>query len=72
MAYDIKESGARIRQLRIQHDHAQEKLAGALNVDRSLLIHIEAGKRGCSVDLPSSPCAMPGRRSARPTPILLT
>ena len=51
MAYDIKGSGARIRQLRIQGGYTQEKLAGALNIDRSLLSHIEAGKRGCSVDL---------------------
>lgn len=51
MAYDIKQSGARVRQLRIQSGYTQEKLAGALNIDRSLLSHIEAGKRGCSVDL---------------------
>ena len=51
MAYDIKGSGARIRQLRIQSGYTQEKLAGALNIDRSLLSHIEAGKRGGSVDL---------------------
>ena len=51
MAYDIKGSGARIRQLRIQGGYTQEKLAGALNIDRSLLSHIEAGKRGGSVDL---------------------
>ncbi|WP_366800484.1 helix-turn-helix transcriptional regulator [uncultured Oscillibacter sp.] len=49
MAYDIKKSGARIRQLRIQGGYTQEKLAGVLNIDRSLLSHIEAGKRGCSV-----------------------
>lgn len=51
MAYDIKGSGARIRQLRIQNSYTQEKLAGALNIDRSLLSHVEAGKRGCSIDL---------------------
>ena len=51
MAYDIKQSGMRIRQLRIKNGYTQEKLAGALNIDRSLLSHIEAGKRGCSVDL---------------------
>ena len=51
MAYDIKQSGERIRQLRIQSGYTQEKLAGVLNIDRSLLSHIEAGKRGCSVDL---------------------
>ena len=51
MAYDIKQSGERIRQLRIQSGYTQEKLAGVLNIDRILLSHIEAGKRGCSVDL---------------------
>ena len=35
MVYNIKESGARIRQLRIQSGYTQEKLAGALNIDRS-------------------------------------
>ena len=51
MNYDIKRSGECIRQFRIQSGYTQEKLAGALNIDRSLLSHIEAGKRGCSVDL---------------------
>ena len=51
MAYDIKGSGARIRQLRIQNGYTQEKLAGVLNIDRSLLSHKKKKKRGCSVDL---------------------
>lgn len=51
MNYDMKRSGERIRQLRIQHKYTQETLAKKLNIDRSLLSHIEAGKRGCSVDL---------------------
>ena len=51
MIYDIKRSGAYIRRLRIQHGYTQEGLAGELNIDRSLISHIEAGKRGCSVDL---------------------
>ncbi len=51
MIYDIKRSGERIRQLRIQYGYTQERLAGELNIDRSLLSHVEAGKRGCSVDL---------------------
>jgi len=51
MYYDMKRSGERIRQLRIQNRHTQEALAKALNIDRSLLSHIESGKRGCSVDL---------------------
>jgi len=51
MHYDIKQSGVRIRQLRIENSLTQETLAKELNIDRSLLSHIEAGKRGCSVDL---------------------
>ena len=51
MAYDIKGSGARIRQLRIQNGYTQEKLAEALNVDQSYYGRIETGKKGCSVDL---------------------
>ena len=51
MAYDIKQSGERIRRLRIQSGYTQEKLAGVLNIDRSLLSHVESGKRGCSIDL---------------------
>ena len=51
MTYNIKQSGERIRQLRIQSGCTQEKLAKELNIDRSLLSHVEAGKRGCSVDL---------------------
>ena len=51
MIYDIKRSGERIRLLRIQNGYTQEKLSGELNIDRSLLSHVEAGKRGCSVDL---------------------
>lgn len=51
MIYDIKQSGKRIRQLRIQNGYTQEKLARELGIDRSLLSYVEAGKRGCSVDL---------------------
>lgn len=51
MAYDIKESGTRIRQLRIQNGYTQEKLAEVLNVDQSYYGRIETGKRGCPVDL---------------------
>ena len=53
MTYDIKKSGERIRQLRIENGYTQEVLAKKLRVDRSLLSHIEAGKHGCSVDLPA-------------------
>lgn len=51
MNYDIKHIGERIRKYRIQNGYTQEKLACELRIDRSLLSHIEAGKRGCSVDL---------------------
>ena len=51
MTYDIKKCGERIRQLRIQSGYTQEALAEKLDIDRSLLSHVEAVKRGCSVDL---------------------
>ena len=51
IAYDIKESGSRIRQLRIPNGYTQEKLAEVLNVDQSYYGRIETGKRGCPVDL---------------------
>lgn len=51
MNYDMKQSGGRIRQLRIQKGYTQEALARDLNIDRSLLSHVEAGRRGCTVDL---------------------
>lgn len=51
MNYDIKQSGERIRQLRKKSSYTQEKLAQALNMDRSVLSRIEAGKYACSVDV---------------------
>jgi len=51
MDYNVKESGERIRALRLQNKLTQEGLAKELDIDRSLLSHIEVGKRGCSVDL---------------------
>lgn len=50
MFYDIKKSGERIRLLRKQNGYTQETLAKELGIDRSLLSHIESGKRGCTVD----------------------
>lgn len=35
MGYNMKKSGERIRQLRIQHEFTQGKVAEALNIDRS-------------------------------------
>ena len=51
MNYDMKQSGERIQQLRIQAGYTQSELALKLNINRSFLSHIEAGKKGCSVDL---------------------
>ena len=51
MNYDMKQSGERIRQLRIKNGYTQEKIAAALNIDQSYYGRIEAGKKGCSVDL---------------------
>ena len=51
MNYDMKGSGERIRQLRIKNGLTQEKTAAALNIDRSFYNRIEAGKKGCSIDL---------------------
>ena len=51
MNYDMKKSGERIQQLRIQHGYTQEIFAKALNIDRSNLSRIESGRRGCSLDL---------------------
>ncbi len=51
MNYDMKRSGAYIRNLRIQNGYTQNELAKAMNMDRSFLSRIEAGRKGCSVDL---------------------
>ena len=51
MNYAIKRSGKRIRQLRIHLGYTQGMLAQELSIDRSFLSHVEAGKKGCSVDL---------------------
>ncbi len=51
MLYDIEKSGKRIRQLRIHSGYTQEAIAQKLNIDRSFLSYVEAGKKGCSVDL---------------------
>ena len=51
MFYDIENCGERIRYLRKENGYTQEKIAKALNVDRSFYSRIESGKSGCSVDL---------------------
>lgn len=50
MYYNMEKCGARIRQLRKQRGYTQESLAVDLNVDRSVLSRIEAGKYACSVE----------------------
>ncbi len=51
MNYNMKQSGERIRQLRIKSGLTQEKAANALNIGQSFYARIESGKKGCSVDL---------------------
>ena len=51
MSYDMKRSGAYIRDLRTQSGYTQSELAKVLNVDRSFLSRIKAGEKGCSIDL---------------------
>ena len=49
--YNIKETAARIRDLRVSFGYTQEKAAGLLESDRRSLSHIENGSRGCSLDM---------------------
>lgn len=51
MNYNMKQSGERIRQLRLKSELTQEQIAGKLNIDRSFYGRVEAGRSGCSVDL---------------------
>ena len=51
MEYNMAQSGERIRRLRIKSGLTQESAATALNIDRSFYNRIEAGKKGCSIDL---------------------
>lgn len=51
MRYDMKKSGERIRQLRINNGLTQEQVAETLNISRSFYSRIETGEKGCSVDL---------------------
>ncbi len=47
MYYDIKQSGERIHRLRIHSGYTQEQIADKLNIGRSFLSYVEAGKKGC-------------------------
>lgn len=49
--YNIQETSARIRQLRIELGYTQSKASELLEIDKSSLSHIEKGTKGCSVDL---------------------
>ena len=51
MNYSMQRSGAYIQSLRVQNGYTQGELAKALNVDQSFLSRIEAGQKGCSVDM---------------------
>ncbi len=51
MNYDMKRSGAYIQHLRIRNGYTQNELAKAMNIDQSFLSRIEAGSKGCSVDM---------------------
>ena len=49
--YNVEETAARIRDLREAHGYKQEQVAELLNVDRRHIARIEAGTRGCSLDM---------------------
>ena len=51
MLYNIKESGERIRQLRMSRKMTQEQLAIKLNIGDRYLRKIEMGKKGPSIDI---------------------
>ena len=51
MYYNMKASGARIRELRIAKNFTQDDLAEHMNVSHGFISRIESGKKGCSVDL---------------------
>ena len=49
--YDIKESGARIKKLRLKKGVTQEQIANDLGVTVETISRIERGVRGASIDL---------------------
>ena len=51
MNYDMKRSGAYIQNLRIRNGYTQVELAKTLNIGQGFLSRIEAGQKGCSVDM---------------------
>lgn len=46
-----KEMGIRLASVRMQQGYTQERLAEALNTDRTHISKIEAGTRSCSAEL---------------------
>ena len=51
MIYDTLETGRRIQKLRREARLTQEQFAERLNISAVHLAKIEAGKRGCSLDI---------------------
>lgn len=49
--YDLTEVGKRIRAMRKVAGLTQEKLAEKIGVERSMIAHIETGRRACSIDV---------------------
>lgn len=51
--YNVAESGKRLKELRNKKGktYTQEKVAEELGISREYLNRLEAGKKGCSVDL---------------------
>ena len=51
MYYNLKQSGARIREKRKERGYKQEQLAEQLDISANHLANIEAGRKGLSVEL---------------------
>lgn len=51
MYNEISKIGKRIKELRIQNNMTQSKLANKLGIDRSTLTHYELGMRIPSIDI---------------------
>lgn len=49
--YDLTEVGKRIRAMRKVAGLTQENLAEKIGVERSMIAHIETGRRACSIDV---------------------
>lgn len=49
--YDVTETGKRIRELRIAAGLTQEALAGKVGVYSKYFVHVESGRKACSVDI---------------------